>query len=105
MDFRGEHRSNETHASTTDSEARLLRKGPGKEVKLVFLGHALMENRHGLLMDFTVSPATGPAMPSYPPPKRRTFMPPSSRTIGPVRRGPTAATTPRTVSRTSGRGG
>ena len=57
----GERRSNETHASTTDPEACLLRKGPGKEARMAFLGHALMENRHGLLMDFTVSLATGTA--------------------------------------------
>ena len=49
------------HASTTAPEARLLRKGPGKEARLAFLGHALMENRYGLLMDFTVSQATGTA--------------------------------------------
>jgi hypothetical protein len=61
VDFRGERRRNETHASTTDPEARLLRKGPGKEARMAFLGHALMENRHGLLMDFTVSLATGTA--------------------------------------------
>ena len=42
-------------------EARLLRKGPGQEARMVFLGHALRENRHGLLMDFTVSQATGTA--------------------------------------------
>ena len=61
VDFRGERRSNKTHASTTDPEARLLRKGQGKEARLAFMGHALMENRHGLLMDFTVSQATGTA--------------------------------------------
>ena len=61
VDFRGERRCNETHASTTDPEARLLRKGPGKEARLAFMGHALMENRHGLLMDFIVSQATGTA--------------------------------------------
>ena len=44
-DFHGQKRSNETHASTTDPEARLYRKGPGKEAKLCFMGHALMENR------------------------------------------------------------
>ena len=44
-DFHGEKRSNDTHASTTDPEARLYRKGPGKEAKLCFMGHALMENR------------------------------------------------------------
>ena len=41
VDFQGERRSNETHASTTDPEARLLRKGPGKEARMAFLGHAL----------------------------------------------------------------
>jgi transposase len=61
VDFRGERRSNATHRSTTDREARLLRKGKGKEAKLVFMGHALMENRHGLLVDFQVTPATGTA--------------------------------------------
>src|SRR5215218_7764271 len=42
-------------------EARLMRKGKGKEARLVFMGHALMENRHGLLVDFQVTPATGTA--------------------------------------------
>ena len=51
VDFHGERRSNATHQSTTDPEARLLRKGKGKEAKLVFMAHALMENRHGLLVD------------------------------------------------------
>jgi transposase len=61
VDFRGERRSNATHASTTDPEARLMRKGKGKEAKLSYLGHALMENRHGLLADFQVTLATGTA--------------------------------------------
>ena len=61
VDFHGEKRSNATHQSTTDPEARLLRKGTGKEAKLVFMGHALMENRNGLLVDFQVSEATGKA--------------------------------------------
>ena len=52
VDFHGERRSNATHQSTTDPEARLLRKGKGKEAKLVFMAHALMENRHGMLVDF-----------------------------------------------------
>ena len=47
-DFRGEKLSNETHQSTTDPEARLMRKGKGKEAKLMFMAHALMDNRHGL---------------------------------------------------------
>jgi transposase len=61
IDFHGERRSNKTHRSTTDPDARLMRKGKGKEAKLVFMGHALMENRHGLLVDFQVSHATGTA--------------------------------------------
>lgn len=61
VDFHGEQRSNATHRSTTDPEARLLRKGKGKEAKLVFMAHALMENRHGLLVDFQVTEATGTA--------------------------------------------
>jgi len=47
-DFHGQKRSNETHISTTDPDARLYRKGPGKEAKLCFIGHGLMENRAGL---------------------------------------------------------
>src|SRR5919205_2142281 len=61
VDFHGEKRSNATHRSTTDEEARLFRKGKGKEAKLSFLGHALMENRHGLLVDFQVTEASGTA--------------------------------------------
>ena len=61
VDFHGEKRSNKTHQSTTDPEARLMRKGKGKEAKLVFMGHALMENRHGMLVDFQVTHATGTA--------------------------------------------
>ena len=49
MDFHGEKRSNATHQSRTDPDARLCRKGPGKEAKLSYMGQALMENRHGLL--------------------------------------------------------
>jgi transposase len=60
-DFHGETRSNETHQSTTDPGARLLRKGRGKEAKLCFLGHALMENRHGLVVDACLTEATGHA--------------------------------------------
>jgi len=60
-DFHGESRSNETHQSTTDPDARLFRKGRGKEAKLCFLGHALMENRHGLVVDACLTEATGHA--------------------------------------------
>ena len=61
VDFRGEKRSNKTHESTTDPESRLMRKAKGKEAKLCFSGHALMENRNGLLVDLKVSTATGTA--------------------------------------------
>lgn len=60
-DFRGEKRSNETHASTTDPDARLYRKGNGRESVLCYMGHALMENRHGLAVAGTVTHATGTA--------------------------------------------
>jgi transposase len=60
-DFRGERRSNATHASTTDPDARLYRKGDGKEAKLCFLGHALMENRSGLLVGTCLTRADGHA--------------------------------------------
>ena len=58
-DFKGEQRSNATHASTTDAAAKLVRKGPGKEARLSFAGHATMENRHGLCVLFEVHPAVG----------------------------------------------
>ncbi len=58
-DFKGEKRSNETHASTTDPEARLYRKGAGMEAKLAFLGHALMESRAGLIVNACLTPADG----------------------------------------------
>src|SRR4051795_1654449 len=61
VDFHREKRSNATHQSTTDSEARLFRKGKGKEAKLLFMGHTLMENRNGLVIDFEVTTATGTA--------------------------------------------
>jgi transposase len=61
VDFRGEQRSNVTHGSTTDPEARLARKGPGREAKLCFSGHVLMENRNGLVVDVMVTQATGRA--------------------------------------------
>src|SRR6218665_1329442 len=59
QDFHGEKRSNQTHQSTTDPEAKLLRKGPGKEAKLCFAGHAVMENRTGLCVLFEVTPSVG----------------------------------------------
>ena len=59
VNFHGERRSNATHASTTDPEARLSRKSHGHEAKLAYQGHVLMENRHGLVVDTCVSQATG----------------------------------------------
>jgi len=59
VNFHGEPRSNATHASTTDPEARLFRKGQGQEAKLYYQGHVLMENRHGLAVSGCVTTATG----------------------------------------------
>ncbi len=61
VDFHGEQRTNDTHRSTTDPEARLARKGSGKEARLCFTGHVLMENRNGLVVDVAVTQATGTA--------------------------------------------
>jgi transposase len=60
-DFRGEKRSNQTHCSTTDPDARLYRKGPGMEAKLCFIGHGLMENRSGLIVDARLTRVSGHA--------------------------------------------
>jgi hypothetical protein len=60
-DFHGEKRSNETHESTTDADARLYRKGNGRESRLCFMGHALMENRNGLVVGGNVTIASGTA--------------------------------------------
>jgi transposase len=59
--FHNEKRSNETHASTTDPDARLYRKADGRESRLCFMGHVLMENRNGLAIDTTLTRATGTA--------------------------------------------
>ena len=59
VDFTGQKRSNETHASTTDPEARLYRKSNGTESKLCYSGHVLMENRHGLAVAVRLTEATG----------------------------------------------
>ena len=61
VDFHGERRRNATHESTTDPEARLAKKGHGREAKLCFAGHALVDNRHGLCVDVAVTAATGTA--------------------------------------------
>lgn len=60
-DFRKEKRSNATHASTTDPDARLYRKSAGRESRLCFMGHVLMENRNGLAVDAALTHATGTA--------------------------------------------
>ncbi len=59
VNFHGERRSNSTHASTTDPDARLARKGNGHEAKLAYQGHVLMENRHGLAVEGCVTRASG----------------------------------------------
>ena len=60
-DFHGARWSNATHRSTTDADCRLYRKGRGKEARLSYMGHALMENRNGLVVDGLASRATGAA--------------------------------------------
>src|SRR5215475_9153361 len=59
INFHGERRSNQTHQSTTDPDSRLFKKAKGHEAKLGYLGEVLMENRHGLVVDACVVPATG----------------------------------------------
>lgn len=61
VDLKGQTRSNQTHESTTDPEARLYRKGAGMEARLCFIGHTLMENRSGLIVDACLTPADGHA--------------------------------------------
>lgn len=61
VDFHGQQRSNATHASRTDPEAKLHRKGPGKEAKLAHMGHVLSENRHGLILEIQATEANGTA--------------------------------------------
>ena len=60
-DFHGEKRRNDTHSSTTDPDARLFRKGAGKEAKLYHMGHLMMENRNGLIVDARLTEANGTA--------------------------------------------
>jgi transposase len=61
VDFKGAKRSNETHQSTTDPDARLYKKGDGDKSRLCYLGHALMENRNGLVVDATTTLSSGTA--------------------------------------------
>jgi transposase len=61
VDYKGEKRSNDTHASTTDPQARLYKKAEREKSRLCYLGHALMENRNGLAVDLETTLATGTA--------------------------------------------
>src|ERR1700757_1231579 len=61
IDFHGEQRTNDTHESKTDPDARLYRKGKGKEAKLCYAGHVVMENRNGLAVNGELTQATGTA--------------------------------------------
>jgi transposase len=61
VDFHGDTRRNDTHASTTDPDARLYKKAGGREAKLAYLGHLLTENRHGLIIDTAITSASGTA--------------------------------------------
>lgn len=61
VNFRGERRSNATHASTTDPDALLYKKGDGQAARLSYLGHVLLDNRHGLVTNVCVTAATGTA--------------------------------------------
>ena len=60
-DFHGEKRRNDTHCSTTDPDARLFRKAAGKEAKLCYMGHLMMENRNSLIVDARLTEANGSA--------------------------------------------
>ena len=75
MDYRGQQRRNQTHASRTDAQALLMRKGPGRETRLSYMGHVLMENRHGLVVDMMLNrPRAGcRPRPSAAPRPRRTL--------------------------------
>ncbi len=61
VDFKGEKRRNDTHQSRTDPDSRLYRKGKGKEAKLSYLGHVLIDNRNGLVLQAEVGRASGTA--------------------------------------------
>ena len=61
VNFRGQERKNDTHQSTTDPEAKMYRKGSGKEAKLSFMGHVLVDNRHSLIVETAFTQASGTA--------------------------------------------
>ena len=84
-DFRGQDRKNDTHASTTDPDARLYRKSNNAEARLAYLGHLLMENRHGLIIDAQATVADGFAEREAATTMLSThwrFAPPRHRTVG-----------------------
>jgi hypothetical protein len=89
--FRGEKRSNETHASTTDPDARLARKSGGQESKLGFTGHLLMENKNGLVVDARLTLATGTAEPDAALEMLGELPPTGNRTVGTDKNYDTAA--------------
>lgn len=60
-DFKGEKLCNETHASTTDDQVRVFKKREGDKIRLCYMGHELMENRHGRVVDVETTQATGKA--------------------------------------------
>jgi hypothetical protein len=94
VNFHGKRRSNATHQSTTGPEAKLAKKGAGKEAKLCYSANALMENRNGLLIEFAAAPAD--ATPSAKVPER--CWKPSCWVGGGLRWEPTRATTPASSS-------
>ena len=59
VNWHGEKRSNETHVAPKDPEAKLFRKGNGQAAKLCYMGHTLMDHRHGLIVDVEVTEAGG----------------------------------------------
>ena len=97
VDFRGEKRSNDTHESTTDPDAMLYRKGAGMEAKLCFIGHGLMENRSGLIVDARLTRASGHAE------RLAALSSPWATDRAQLRWVPTAATMPPILSRNRGR--
>ena len=100
VDFHGERRSNETHRSTTDPEARLARKGKGKgkEARLCFGAHVQMDNREGLVVDVRLTPANGTESGT---PRWRCWR--QRRDLDASPWAPTVATTPGVSSRDAGR--
>jgi transposase len=81
-DFKGEKRTNDTHESKTDPEAKLLKKARGQQAKLCFVEHVLMENRNGLIVDLTLEPAVGVTEPTAALKLLARAIPPGRITVG-----------------------